>query len=685
MKPYAVKPDDPRAFTWRDGRKALAGSGGEADEAKPLSFVMSTDHVDRMGDSIDQKGWRLEGFKKNPTALFAHDSREVIGDWHNVRVEGRKLLGDLRLATPDTSPLVATIHKLIEQKMLRGASVGFIPVKVEERKGEPLGGVVFREAELLECSLVSVPANPRALQIAKAFGLSSSDRDRLFAGSGVVARSQSAGSGVALPQSKGRPMSLADRIKDAQELKIKLSDQLAPLARKVETDGELADDEQELFDTLNADLAKCEKQLKTFRDSEALISGRAAGESGHQGGLPAGRNDGQQPGAPPIIQYRSNGLPRGVKRPSDRLASLSVIRLEAMLWNVPLETACARRYPERDDLAAIIKAQTNPAMTTQAGWAAELVQTSFGDFIDELQATSLYPVLSANGRRHSFGTSGSITLPRRNVVDMAPGDLRAAWVGEGAPIPVRRGSFGSVILSRKKMGVISTATKEMLRSSSQSIEQIIRNGIINDTADTIDTTLLDNLPAAPNRPAGLLNGVTPIAGAAGGGPDAAEADILAILGPFIAANAMTGLRFLLNPAIPIKLGMLSNAVGGKPFENVLTTNTLYGIPFSTSTRVPLTSLVLIREADFTSGADDQPEWEISDVATIHEDDGTYAADQTATQPTTTVKPIVDAAAAVAKPVRSLFQTHSTGIKMVMWMDWTMLRTGMVQTVTGITW
>ena len=72
-------------------KKAVASPAGD----DPLTFVMSDETVDRMGDVIEAKGWNLRNFVKNPIALFGHDHRFVIGHWTDVKVAGNKLIGRL--------------------------------------------------------------------------------------------------------------------------------------------------------------------------------------------------------------------------------------------------------------------------------------------------------------------------------------------------------------------------------------------------------------------------------------------------------------------------------------------------------------------------------------------------------------------------------------------------------------
>lgn len=154
-------------------KKAIASPLG----SDPLTYVMSDETVDRVGDVISAKGWQLGDFVKNPVALFAHDHRFVIGHWSDVRVAGGKLLGKLNLLPAGISERLDEIRAAVEAGVLRAVSVGFNSDDVEPRKE---GGWLFRSADLMECSLVSVPANPNALQVAKALNLSDDAKALIF-------------------------------------------------------------------------------------------------------------------------------------------------------------------------------------------------------------------------------------------------------------------------------------------------------------------------------------------------------------------------------------------------------------------------------------------------------------------------------------------------------------------------
>lgn len=139
-------------------------------------FVLSDGTVDRYGDTIDPNGWVLDNFLRNPVALADHksDTDHVLGRWINLAVRKvggiLSLVGDLEFAPPGVSKLADTICGLVALGLVRTVSVGFAPLEYELSKTRQ-GGIDFKKHELLECSVVPVPANPNALQIAASAGL----------------------------------------------------------------------------------------------------------------------------------------------------------------------------------------------------------------------------------------------------------------------------------------------------------------------------------------------------------------------------------------------------------------------------------------------------------------------------------------------------------------------------------
>jgi hypothetical protein len=242
---------------------------------------------------------------------------------------------------------------------------------------------------------------------------------------------------------------------------------------------------------------------------------------------------------------------------------------------------------------------------------------------------------------------------------------------EGNPIPVRKLGLTSITLNPHKVGVISAFTREIVKYSNPQIEGIVREAIRDDTAIILDGLLLDAVAGSTTRPAGLLNGVTPLtASAAATTYGRILADITALSAPFYAVNAGRRLVLLLNPANAMQLSMAPGPDGTFGWVNQFTSR----FTVFESTTIPANKVVLIDAADFVSVLG-TPEFEVSETATLHMED-------------TTPLPLVtgvQGAGVVAAPSSSMFQEAKIALRMLLDTTWAMRRSGMVQTITTVNW
>lgn len=136
------------------------------DEERTLRMVGSTGEVDRLGDIIDVKGWKLANYKKNPVILFGHDAWiPAVARAKEVKKEDDKLTFLIEFPPEGVNDLSDKLFNLYKLKIMRASSVGFLPLKydwIEDESGR-YKGIHFMEQELLELSLVNVPAHPAAL------------------------------------------------------------------------------------------------------------------------------------------------------------------------------------------------------------------------------------------------------------------------------------------------------------------------------------------------------------------------------------------------------------------------------------------------------------------------------------------------------------------------------------------
>ena len=162
--PRCARNDNPWVVRRAQGERFWDRDGSEKAGAGPLVFVASTGEVDRHGDTVAPEGWRLDAYRDNPVVLWAHDYGEpAIGRAEAVWSDGRALRARLEFAPTE---FAGQVERLYRQGYQKGVSVGFRPLRFEERRDPVNGaflGIRFLEQELLEISAVPVPANGGAL------------------------------------------------------------------------------------------------------------------------------------------------------------------------------------------------------------------------------------------------------------------------------------------------------------------------------------------------------------------------------------------------------------------------------------------------------------------------------------------------------------------------------------------
>ncbi len=153
----------------------------------PITFVASTEGIKRDGLDLKADDWKLDNYKRHPVVLWAHDyvGRTLPIGTGEPRIEGNQLLIDVTYDTEDDFAMQVRAKAL---KGLVAGSVGWDDVvqcahckewvpaaewrwlTASTRKECPVCGEKFQEDvaikhELLEFSMVPVPADPDALPL----------------------------------------------------------------------------------------------------------------------------------------------------------------------------------------------------------------------------------------------------------------------------------------------------------------------------------------------------------------------------------------------------------------------------------------------------------------------------------------------------------------------------------------
>jgi HK97 family phage prohead protease len=129
-------------------RQIETDSGGEIYEG-----VATTAVKDRLNEIVNPKGCiNLQDYLANPVLLWQHDPNRPIGKVINVEVSDDAIKVQFVFAS---TQFAQEIKQLVDEGIVRGLSIGFIPRRVE--------GNIYVDWEWIETSVVTLPANPRAL------------------------------------------------------------------------------------------------------------------------------------------------------------------------------------------------------------------------------------------------------------------------------------------------------------------------------------------------------------------------------------------------------------------------------------------------------------------------------------------------------------------------------------------
>jgi HK97 family phage prohead protease len=161
--------------TSTEQREHLKGSFLTIDKVdglpdRAIRIRITTGARDRQGDTIAPAGWDLSNYLKNPVVLYGHNyfGYPVAKDI-GLTLDGNGLVGTPLFTTKEENPEGDMCYRMITGGFLNTASVGFAPQ--EWTYNEVEHGIDFLKQELLEYSIVPIPANPEALVEARSAGI----------------------------------------------------------------------------------------------------------------------------------------------------------------------------------------------------------------------------------------------------------------------------------------------------------------------------------------------------------------------------------------------------------------------------------------------------------------------------------------------------------------------------------
>lgn len=344
-----------------------------------------------------------------------------------------------------------------------------------------------------------------------------------------------------------------------------------------------------------------------------------------------------------------------------------------------------RHYPNTEAVVKTLKAQSEGAnlqemlhvkATVAAGtsldatWAGPLVyaQTFMGDFINYLRPRTL------------IGQAQFRPVPFNVRIGGQTSGGTAGWVGQGKAKPVTKFDFNATTVPFTKVAAIAVITQELARFSDPSAEALVRDSLADTIIARVDTDLFDpDVAAVANvSPAGLLNGVSPVAVVGNtidyADPASVRCAIAALWAPWDSTYLGARPAYYTTPAVARQLSLAREALGTVAFPGVTPMGgTLDGVPLRVSQYLANNGgsggapFILVDEAEIYLADDGSVTLDASDVASIQMDDAPTNSSSTTVAATSLV---------------SMWQTNSIAFRAERFIWWGARRSGAAQWIDG---
>jgi len=543
------------------------------DEGRRLiKGTATTPSPDRQGDILEPLG---ASFPPELPLLLHHKKESPVGVARFKKPTKKGIDFEAELPIIDEPGAVkdevdrawhSVLHKLI-----RGVSIGF---RVVNNAIEPLksGGLRFLETEILELSLVTVPAN----QDATLAILKSIDAPDLAATGLDPSRTRDTSTPLRVKKD-ARPMTTAEQITQFENSRAAKTARMTEIMTKSDN-STLGEAEREEYTTLESEVDAIDEHLPRLRKLEKTLAVTATRiEPTAKADVASEQRGGNLPRitVTPIVPKGTAFTRFAMALASAKGDSYQAIsRAKAWSDSTP-EVATMVENTINWHTKAAVAAGT----TTDATWAGPLAptQTAVNEFLELLRPRTLI------GRVPGFRQ-----VPFNTAVPSQTGGGTYSWVGQGNAKPVTSAAFATVTVPFAKAAGIIVLTEELVRLSTPSAEATVREEMIAGMGAFLDTQLVDPAVAAVANvnPASITNGAA-TAAASGVTGAAARADLAARVATFTAANIpLDGSVWLMSDSNAFGLGLSLNALGQPLFPGMSRDGgSIMGIPVIVSNNV----------------------------------------------------------------------------------------------------
>jgi HK97 family phage major capsid protein/HK97 family phage prohead protease len=539
------------------------------DDRRLIRGVATTPSPDRSGDIVEPLG---AVFAQSIPLLLHHRKDAPVGLAHFKKPTKAGIEFEAELPVIDTPGIVRDrvneAWDSLKAGLIRGISIGF---RVIDDAVEPLrtGGLRFLKTEILELSLVTVPAHQDAtLSVVKSIDAHD------LAATGLHTPGVTGSLPVVRAIKGARAMTIQEQISNFENTRAAKAAAMNALMTKAADEGVTLDQAQtEEYDTFAGEVKSIDAHLNRLRELEKANQLSATRITSTTESVAASElRGGSQTTS--VVSVKSM-LPKGTAftRMCMALASSKGDSFQAIerakMWK-----------DSTPEVELMVKAAVAVGTTTDSTWAGPLVvsQPLIDEFLELLRPKTLLgriPGLKQvpfNVSIHSQTTGGTY-----------------GWVGQNKPKPVTKADYAAVTLTFNKAAGIIVLSEELVRLSTPSAEALVRSEMIAGMGAFLDTQFVDPSVAvsAGINPASITNGAATIASSGVTGA-AAKVDLASRVGVFVAANYSLGESvWLMNEANAFGIGLSVNGVGQPLFPGFSGQNggMLMGIPVVISNNV----------------------------------------------------------------------------------------------------
>jgi HK97 family phage major capsid protein/HK97 family phage prohead protease len=628
------------------------------EESRTIRGIATTPSTDRMGDVVEPLGVK---FSNPMPLLWQHKSDKPVGlaTFEKPTKAGIEFEASLaKVSEPGAlKDRIDEAWQSVKHGLVRGVSIGFRPIEYAFMdKGS---GIRFSETEVMELSLVTIPANQDAtINLIKSIdtGVRAANGN---AQSGDEPSPGATGKPKPVPRAKPMSKTIAEQISAFEATRQAKSARINEIQDGASEENRTKDEsEREEFQNIQRELESIDQELVDLRLMEKMNIAAARPVENVKDPDSASQ---ARSGVAAVV--KAPKVPPGI--PFTRFVMALTVAKGNLMLAEQIASNNERWKAETPEVGIVLRAAVAAGTTTDPTWAGPLVQYQnlASEFVEFLRPMTIIGRIQGL-RRVPF----KIKIPRMT------GGASVQWVGEGRVKPISALAFDSITLDISKIAGIIVLTDELVRLSSPAAEGLVRDELAAAIVQYMDAQFVDPTKAASDvSPASITNGVTPVT-ASGTTATALRTDVTALMAQFLSANMqLSSANWIMTQRTALSIQMMMNALGQNEFAGIsMNGGSFFGIPLVTSEGVPPTGgspangypIILVNASDILLADDGQVMIDASREASLQMDN---APDSPPTGSTNLL---------------SLWQHNMMAIKAERYINWAKRRAGAVAYISG---